>query len=184
MHWRIVLLLLGTAALPALAAERTLVVDQAHSRVDIAVKATVDSFVGSLNHYDAAIRVDDAGVITQARFGFHFADVVTGKAKRDEKMHEWQDTAHHPDGEFVLRSLERATDGRWVGHGLLRFHDVEHALDVPITVTTDGSLLAIDGEAMVDTREYALPVIRLLGLLKVDPQVAVRFHLQGTLTAR
>jgi len=184
MHWRIVLFLLGTAALPALAAERTLIVDEAHSHVEIDVKATVDSFVGSLEHYDADIRVDDAGVITQARFAFHFRDVVTGKTKRDAKMHEWQDTAHHPDGEFVLRSLEQAPDGRWLGHGILRFHDVEHALDVPIAVTSDGALLAIDGEAVVDTRDFALPVIRLLGLLKVDPQVAVRFHLQGNLPAR
>jgi len=183
MHWRIILFLAGTAVLPAVAAERTLVVDPAHSRVEIGVKATVDSFVGSLEHYDASIRVDEAGVITQARFRFHFSDVITGKARRDAKMHEWQDTAHHPDGEFVLRSLERAPDGRWVGHGLLRFHDVEHALDVPIAVTSDGPLLAIDGEAVVDTRDFALPVIRLLGLLKVDPQVAVRFHLQGSLAA-
>ena len=50
----------------------------------------------------------------------------------------------------------------------------------PIAVTSDGRLLAIDGEAVLDTREFGLPVIRLLGLLKVDPQVAVRFHLQGT----
>lgn len=184
MHWRTCLFLLGAAALPAAAAERTLVVDQAHSHVDVAVKATVDSFVGSLTHYDAAIRVDDAGVITQARFGFHFTDVVTGKAKRDEKMHEWQDTPHHPDGEFVLRSLDRGADGRWLAHGRLRFHDVERPLDVPIAVTSDGTLLAIDGEAVVDTRDFALPVIRLLGLLKVDPQVAVRFHLQGALAAR
>lgn len=184
MYWRIPLFLIGAAALPALAAERTLVVDPAHSHVEIGVTATVDSFVGSLNRYDASVCVNDAGVITQARFAFHFSDVVTGKAKRDAKMHEWQDTAHHPDGEFVLRSLERTPDGRWLGHGLLRFHDVEHPLDVPIAVTSDGSLLAIDGEAVVDTRDFALPVIRLLGLLKVDPHVAVRFHLQGSLAAR
>ncbi|MBX3749339.1 MAG: YceI family protein [Opitutaceae bacterium] len=184
MHWRILILLIGTAALPALAAERTLAVDEAHSRVEIDVKATVDSFVGTLTHFTAAVRVDDAGMITQARFGFHFADVLTGKAKRDEKMHQWQDTAHHPDGEFVLRALERAADGRWLAHGRLRFHDIERPLDVPIAVTSDGSLLAIDGEAIVDTRDFSLPVIRLLGLLKVDPRVAVRFHLQGNLAAR
>ena len=184
MNLCILLFLFGAAALPAFATERTLVVDQAHSRVEIGVKATVDSFVGSLDRYDACIRVDDAGVITHARFAFRFSDVITGKAKRDVKMHEWQDTAHHPEGEFVLRSLERAPDGRWLGHGLLRFHDVERPLDVPIVVTSDGSRLAIDGEAIVDTRDFALPVIRLLGLLKVDPQVAVRFHLQGSLAAR
>jgi hypothetical protein len=34
---------------------------------------------------------------------------------------------------------------------------------------------------VIDTREHGLPVIRLLGLLKVDPLVTVRFHLQASL---
>jgi iron complex transport system substrate-binding protein len=39
------------------------------------------------------------------------------------------------------------------------------------------------GDASLDTREFGLPVIRLFGLLKVDPVVRVRFHLQGTAPA-
>ena len=170
------LLCVGAAA----AAGSPLTMDRAHSRVEIAVKATADSFVGSLDNYEAVILVDERGGITQARFGFKFADIRTGKPRRDAKMHEWQDTPHHPDGEFILQSLEPAAAGRWLARGRLRFHDVTREVHFPIAVTSDGRLLAIDGEAVLDTREFGLPVIRLLGLLKVDPQVAVRFHLQGT----
>jgi hypothetical protein len=31
----------------------------------------------------------------------------------------------------------------------------------------------------VDTRDYGLPIIRVFGLLKVDPLVHVQFHLEG-----
>lgn len=180
LHPILLLLLLGAGVLPA--AARPLTLDKARSHVEIAVKATVDSFAGSLDDYTAALQVDEAtGRITQARFDFKFAEVRTGKARRDRQMHEWQDTPRHPDGSFVLRSLEPAADGRWEARGSLQLHGVIREVVMPVTVTSDRHLLAVDGEAVLDTRDFGLPVIRMLGLLKVDPRVTVRFHLQGTL---
>ncbi len=170
----------GVCAVTAAAAERTLTVDQRQSRVDIVVKATLDSFTGRLEHYEPSVVVDDRGVVS-ARFVFHFRDVFTGKAKRDEAMHEWQNTTTFPDGAFVLSSLTpgAAGEGGLVARGNLTFHGSTHELTFPLSVQRAGALYAIDGEAIIDTREFGLPVFRAFAVLKVDPLVRVRFHLQG-----
>lgn len=164
------------------AAPEALVVDATRSRVEIVVKATVDSFTGQLDAYKAAITVD-GGRVTAATLKFNFSDVHTGKEGRDEAMHEWQETAKHPDGVFTLAALEPAADGRFNARGTLVLHGVSREIVFTVSVITDGSLYAIDGVAPLDTRDFGLPVIRKFGLLKVEPQVKVRFHLQGTAKA-
>lgn len=153
--------------------------DLAQSRIEIVVKATVDSFTGHLARFDPAVTLGPDGRVTAARVRFRFADVQTGKEKRDKAMHEWQDTAHHPDGDFELESLTPQAGAAWLARGRLTFHDKTQPLEFPVTIVTQGEIWAIDGDATVDTRGFGLPVIRVMGLLKVDPLVVVRFHLQG-----
>lgn len=162
------------------AAERPLTIDFAQSRVEIAVKATLDSFTGKLARYEPVVLVGDDGRITSARVKFRFRDVMTGKASRDEAMHKWQKTDSFPDGEFALVSLDPSADGSFTASGRLTFHGTTRELRFPVSITRDGAVYAIDGDALIDTREYGLPIIRMMGLLKVDPLVHVRFHLQGT----
>lgn len=174
----IMILLAATAR----AAEAPLRIDPAQSHVEIAVKATADSFVGKLERYDAAIVVDTnatAAEVVRARFAFRFADVKTGKDGRDEAMHDWQDTARNPDGAFTLAAFSTGADGRRIATGTLVFHGRAREISFPVSVTHDGDLYAIDGEATLDTRDFGLPVIKKLLVLKVDPEVKVRFHLQG-----
>jgi polyisoprenoid-binding protein YceI len=156
-----------------------LVCDPAQSRVEIIVKATVDSFTGRLAKFDPDVTVGADGRIAAARVRFKFADVQTGKEKRDKAMHEWQQTELFPDGEFELVSLSPGNDATWRAQGRLTLHGRTQLLDFPVTIVTQQEICAIDGEAVVDTREFGLPVIRMMGLLKVDPLVHVRFHLQG-----
>lgn len=167
------------AAVPLRAAERPLRVDPGQSRIDIAVKATVDSFTGRLSAYVPEIVVGDDGRVVSARLAFRFMDVVTGKPKRDQAMHNWQRTKEFPDGEFVLAALTPGAEGAGQARGRLTFHGVTREIVFPATVTIHGDACAIDGDAAVDVRDFGLPVIRMMGLLKVDPVVHVRFHLQG-----
>jgi len=162
----------------ATTAPASLVLDPAQSRVEVVVKATVDSFTATLSTYKAHIEVD-SGRVTAATLAFDFADVHTGKAARDEAMNTWQETPLHPKCRFALGSLTADASGRLTAHGTLVLHDVSRELDFPVYITTDQRLYAIDGEAPVDTRDFGLPIIRKFGLLKVAPVVVVRFHLQG-----
>lgn len=160
-----------------------LAIDAAQSRVEIVVKATVDSFTGKLDAYKAAISVD-GGQVVAARFDFLFSDVRTGKTARDEAMHEWQETPSHPDGSFVLAALKPAEAGRFTARGALTLHGVTKDIEFPVAVIRDGERYAFDGEATLDTRDHGLPIIRKFLMLKVDPSVVVRFHLQGSPKAR
>lgn len=179
-HRAIAALLLATAGATA-AAERPLAIDFSQSRVEIAVKATVDSFTGKLARYEPAVLVDESGRISSARLSFHFRDVATGKAGRDEAMHKWQKTDSFPDGEFQLSSLEPAANGGFTAFGRLTFHGVTREVRFPVSIRRDGPVYAVDGDATIDTREHGLPIVRMMGVLKVDPLVHVRFHLQGSL---
>lgn len=179
-----VALLLGLTV-AAVAGERVLAVDPAHSSVEFAVKATVDSFVGKLAIYDAQVTFDEAaGRITRTVFRFRFSDLKTGKADRDEQMNTWQQSGQFPEATFVLSTLTPAADGRMTAVGQFTLHGVTRALTFPVAVTADSAVVAVDGEVKLDTREFGLPVIRKFALLKVDPVVTVRFHLQGAVPAK
>lgn len=173
------LLLVLLAARPAVAAR--LEVDAARSKVEFAVAATVDSFTGQLRKHEAEVTLGPAGEVTAARFRFRCTDLVTGKDARDEAMQRWLESAAHPAVEFVLDQLEPGAGGAggWLAKGRLQLHGVERGLWFPVTVTADGAERVIAGEATLDTREHGLPVIRMLGLLKVDPLVRVKFELRG-----
>jgi polyisoprenoid-binding protein YceI len=166
---------------PSLAAERAINIDIAESRVEIVVRASVDSFTGQLKRFAPVVKVNDEGRIVAARMTFLFRDVVTGKEKRDREMHAWQKTDSYPDGAFELSSLEPAPAqaGGLIATGQLTFHGVTRELRFPVTVQREDGKYVIDGDAPVDTRDFGLPVIRMLAVLKVDPIVQVRFHLQG-----
>ncbi len=173
------------AVLPGLApaAPASLIIDPAQSRIEVVVKATVDSFTATLSTYKAAIEVD-SGRVTAATLAFDFTEVHTGKAARDEAMNAWQDTSLHPRCVFTLGSLNAEADGHLTAHGTLGLHGVVRPLAFPVHIATDQTVYVIDGEATLDTRDYGLPVIRKFGLLKVAPVVTVRFHLQGAAGSR
>ena len=158
-----------------------LAINEAQSRVEIAVAVAGDSFTGRLRHYQADVGVEDGRVVS-AVLRFRFGDVHTGREGRDEDMHEWQETRKHPDGVFTL--VELKPDGaRFKARGTLVLHGVSREIVFPAAVITDRRLYAIDGVARLDTRDFGLPVIRKFWLLKVEPRVKVRFHLQGTVAA-
>jgi polyisoprenoid-binding protein YceI len=167
---------------PLSAAETPLILDSVHSHIEVAVKASLHSFTARLNTFDPRLAIDDAGKIAAASVSFHFRDLFTGKADRDKQMHAWQQTDAHPDAAFKLTALEPAAAGTFHAVGQLTFHGVTRELRFPATVTHDGPLYAIDGDAPFDTRDFGLPVIRMFGVLKVDPIVHVRFHLQARKT--
>jgi polyisoprenoid-binding protein YceI len=163
--------------------EKFLTIDKANSHIEIAVKATADSFVGKLTDYTPTLTLDSAtGKVTAAKIAFHFNDVKTGNEKRDREMHVWQQTGKFPDGDFTLETLEPSAVGKLVARGTLNFHGVAHPLEFPVTITQGESGVMVEGNAVIDTRLYGLPVIHKFLLLKVDPVVGVRFHLVGSVS--
>lgn len=176
---------LVVAATRCTSAEMPLALDAVHSRVEVMVKATVDSFTGKLERYHAEVAVDPQAAVpvTRAKIAFKFADVKTGKTDRDEQMLIWGEESSKPDGSFTLAALTPIPAGGYQATGTLVFHGMAHELSFPVRISHEGEVYAVDGDATLDTRDFGLPVIRKFMMLKVDPVVHVRFHLQGHLAA-
>ncbi len=175
-------LILGLAwALAAVPGARagTLALDRPQSWVEVDVKATVGTFIGRLAEFDFSAHGDPAGdEIATGVFRADFASLTTGNAARDRDMNDWQQTGKYPEVVFSLDELASAPDGSRVARGRLRLHGVERALILPVLIAANQQTLVVTGEVPLDTRDYGLPVIRTLLVLKVDPIVHVRFHVQ------
>jgi polyisoprenoid-binding protein YceI len=157
-------------------------VDPNHSSIDIAVKATIGSFVAQLRDFDANIVTASREARVEAGiFRFKFASIKTGNAARDRDMNEWQQTDKFPEVVFTLIAIEPVAGGNPIARGKLRFHGVERLLSFPISVETKEQTFNMDGDVAIDTRNYGLPIIKSFLVLKVDPIVHVHFHLTGKL---
>lgn len=177
-----VLALILAASSAARAADlKPLSVDPAQSRIDVAVHATVDSFVGTLSKYRASVAIDPADArIGSASLSFAFGDLKTGKPDRDAKMLSWEQSSRYPDASFMLDSLNQTAADEYTASGVFKMHGVSRKITFPVSITTDHKTYAVDGTVRLDTRDYGLPIIRVALFLKVDPVVVVHFHLQAT----
>lgn len=176
------LFLVWSAALPLHAADQPLKIEREKSFVDVDVKATVDSFTGRLEKYQADVTADATGKLKTAKFSFRFADLKTGKPDRDAKMLEWLGAAD-ATGEFELGLLALAPNGLGQVTGKLTFHNHTERIEFPVEIARNGRTYTIKGEVTLDHRIWGLKVIRMMGVLKVDPLVKVRFQLTGELPA-
>lgn len=165
------------------ATERALIFDLPQSRVEISVKATSGTFLSRLRVFEPLVTVDEGGRVVAAELHFRFADIATGKPKRDRALQVWQQSEVFPDSHFVLTRLGATAEGYLEAHGLLTLHGVTREISFPVWIAHDTGVIAIDGDAWLDVRVFGLPVPRLYWVLKVDPWVRVRFHLQGTVAS-
>jgi polyisoprenoid-binding protein YceI len=180
-RWFLVLPGLAAAQLPA-ADWQNLVLDDNRSVIEVEVRSTFDVFTGRLQRFTAVILVNpDAQRVESARLDFKFADLRTGRTRRDRDMLEWEQNAAHPAVHFELKRLVRTAAEPVQAAGRLTMHGVEHAITFPVTFLIEGVVYSIDGELALDYRDYGLPMIRKFLLVTVDPHLRVRFHLQGRL---
>jgi polyisoprenoid-binding protein YceI len=169
------------------AAELPLSIDKDHSKIAYDVQVTIHPFSGTLTAYQADILVDQAlGKVTKAQLRFKFADLHSGEDKRDHDMLAWENNDQFPEVVFTLTSLDAGpAGGKFTAKGQLLLHGQTKEISFPVSIVTKDNLgYSIDGDTTVDTRDYGLPVIRKFGFLKVDPQVRVSFHLQGSVSAK
>jgi polyisoprenoid-binding protein YceI len=163
------------------AADRSLKIDQSGTFIDVDVDSTVN-FTAHLDKYDAKFTADDTGKIKSAIFTFKFADLKTGKPERDAKMIEWLGGGE-PQGRFELGNLAVTPDGQGQASGRLTFHDVTERVEFPVNILNKDGTYTITGETTIDYRTWNLKVIRVALLLKVNPEVKIRFKITGNLVA-
>jgi len=173
----LVALLLLPLALTA--ADHVLKADPTKSYVDVDVKVTIGDFTAHLDRYDLQATIDAKNKIKTGVLAFKFADLKTGKPDRDAKMIEWLG-GNDPAGKFEIGLLALTPDGQGRVTGNLTFHGTSYLVEFPVNVARDGNDYTITGEVTVDYRNWSLKVLRMAGLIKVDPEVKVRFKFAGT----
>lgn len=165
--------------LAALAADRTLKVDKTRSFIDVDGESTLRNFTGHLDTYDARVVTDEAGKIKGATLAFKFTDLKTGDQKRDADMIKWLGGGA-PEGRFELGILALAPDGQGQVTGKLTFHGQTKLVEFPVNVLRTDDTYTITGETTINYTNWGLKIIRKVGLLKVDPEVKIRFKLIAT----
>jgi len=161
------------------AADRLLQADLGKSYVDVDVKATLGSFTARLDNYELRGTVDDKKKIKTAILTFKFADLKTGKLERDAKMLEWLGGADAA-GKFEVGILAVTPDGQGEVTGSLTFHGASSLVEFPVNIQLVDGVYTITGEVTIDYRNWGLKVFRTMGVLKVDPEVRIRFKFTGT----
>lgn len=161
----------------------SLSVDHRQSKIEVAVSATIDSFVGHLDNYQADIDCAPTNQLPdQARISFDFRDLKTGDPSRDQEMLKWLDYAKEPACTFTLANWKTVGTTNYA-KGTIVIHGVKKEIQMPVTVVHDGNHCDISGAADLNYHDFNLPTIRKMLFLTVDPHLQVTFHLTGTLAA-
>ena len=184
MKYLIILLLAtGLGGWPLAAGAGTLEIEPQKSKIEVAVHSTIDSFVAHLDKYQANVDCDPAVPLpADADLSFDFADLKTGNPDRDTAMLKWLAYDANPMGIFHLTGWSQSGTTN-IAFGQLTIHGVSVAVQMPATVTHDGTTWDISGQATFDYRDFKLSKIRKLFVLTVDPRLTVTFRLSGQVKA-
>ena len=164
-----------------MAGAATLEINRAQSKITVSVVSTLHDFTGTLTNYEAKIECDPPETLPYvADVAFDFKDLKTGNSERDADMLKWLKYSSNPQGTFNLIGWKR-DETNSIARGELTLHGVKNPIEVPVVVTRDKDRYDITGSVKLDYRDFSLPVIRKLLLLKVSPHLTVKFHLAGTL---
>jgi polyisoprenoid-binding protein YceI len=162
----------------AIAGAAPLEIDYKQSKIDVAVTATIDSFVGHLDKYNASVDCGATNLPTQAKVTFNFGDLKTGKTDRDAEMLKWLEYTTTPTATFTLTGWKQSGTTN-LALGELTIHGVKKNIEMPVAVKDTAGNWDIAGTADFDYRDFNLPKIRKMLMLVVDPHLTVTFHLVG-----
>ncbi|HEY8962463.1 MAG TPA: YceI family protein [Luteolibacter sp.] len=157
-----------------------LTVDASKSWLKFDASATGHSFNGSLKKFDAEVSGDPASLTpSAANLSWDFKDLDTDEPKRDAEMLKWLEHGKSPKGSFQMaKSWVDASGVTWV-QGTLKIHSIGKAIAFPIRTSKSGDRVKIDGQVWIDYQDFGLPIIRNMAVMKVDPKLKIRFHLEG-----
>jgi polyisoprenoid-binding protein YceI len=130
------------------------------------------------------------GALQNVEIAIPAKTLASGKDGLDKNMHKALKTQEHPDITFRLNRLQPAADGAVRAIGVLRIAGVERDVAFDLTAQLNGSVLSVKGSVPLLMTDYGIaPPKAMLGMLKTDPRVVVKFdtsftippaHLAGT----
>ncbi len=113
----------------------------------------------------------------RARFEFPVEGLRSGNPLFDQELPRRVDARRYPTVAVEVKEVSAGADGYRV-RAQVSFHGVTREVEGPVTVRADGNRLVVEGEQVVDIRDFGLEPPRLL-LLRVYPNVKVRVRLEA-----
>ncbi|NNM30430.1 MAG: YceI family protein, partial [Akkermansiaceae bacterium] len=164
-----------------LSAAEVFVPDKARSRIAVDARATNHSFTGILTAYDLRIEGRDGSAEpTRVELKWDFKHLDTADKKRNRNMLKWLEHARTPTGSFVMTKWIRDAKGRTFSRGKITIHGVTREVTFPCTIRREGHSLTASGIAVLNYKDFGLPIIRQLAILTVKPELRISFRLVGT----
>jgi polyisoprenoid-binding protein YceI len=141
-------------ATPALAAPpATWAVDKAHSRLAFSSAVSGKAFTGVFRDWTAQIHFDPKDLPhSDVVATINVASAVTGDQDRDTLLpdEDWFWTSRFSRAQFTARAFRAAGPGRYVAAGTLSLRGVQKPVILPFSLTIDGAVARMTGEANVD----------------------------------
>ena len=183
--FNVILLVAGFTVLAITGRAAQLEIDRQRSKVEVAVNSTIDSFVGHLEKYQAAVECEPTAALpVKADVSFSFADLKTGNKDRDAAMLKWLEYDRNQTASFHLTGWYQAGTTN-IALGNLTMHGVTIAVKMPVVIIHADAAWDISGQTVLNYTDFDLPKIRKALLLTVDSKLKVKFHLTGkTITAQ
>jgi polyisoprenoid-binding protein YceI len=174
-------------ALPAAAAEQTLRLDPAATKIGFTLGATLHTADGSVSLASGEIRFDVESGAASGEIVIDAKSASTGLASRDRNMHaDVLESEKHPRIVFrpqrlaLLRRDAASADVEL--SGVLEMHGEEHPLVLPARVSFAGERVAIEAGFRVPYVDWGMADYSTL-ILRVDRYVDVTLASEGRLAA-
>ena len=153
-------------------------VDTEQSTVVATAKATGHQFTAEPETFDCQMEISQEGQIQSVSFSFNFADLKTGKKKRDSEMLHWLDSESYPSLNYVMTELKQE-DGQQILIGTVSIHGKTIELAVPVSVTKEEDGFRVTGDTSLDVTDFGLKKIRKFMMLTVNPKLEIHFDLRA-----
>lgn len=149
-------------------------------KVELEVNVTAHSFIATLENYEIKIQIDTESVkIEKPELSFDFNELKTSKNARDKAMLKWEEYNKYPNSSFILNKLHEQGE-KVIAEGMLTLRGFKKEIRFLINVETEGTKGSISGSTVIDHLDWDLPIIKKF-VLKVDPNLSIKFHLEGVL---
>jgi polyisoprenoid-binding protein YceI len=108
--------------------------------------------------------------------------LASGKDGLDKNMYKALKVQEHPDITFRLDGLQPAASGAVRASGVLTIAGVEKNVTFDATVQINGPALSVKGSVPLLMTDYGItPPKAMLGMLKTNPKVVVKFDVSFTI---
>ena len=173
------------AALPLAAAEQGLTLAPKETKVSFTLEATAHTVHGTIPLVSGSLRFDPASGRAAGEVVLDLKSAQTGNASRDRDMHtKVLETEKFPTAVFRPRQIRGALAPTGTSEvrlaGTLLFHGAEHAIEIPVKVTRQGSRITADGHLTIPYVAWGLKDPSKF-VLRVGKTVEVALHVAGDL---